>query len=442
MRPPWRETPRRRAVWIGLVVAVIAAHALLGLRLAASVIGWNSAPQPRRIDVTLVRRMALAPAATVVAAAPALPAPPAPRPAPTPRAVRAAASSPAAQVAAAAQAEAAEASASHAALRARAEALAAAQAAVAEAANAAPAARAAAASAPAVASSASAPALAAAASGPVGASAEQGVAGPARPAFRWPPSTRLTFTLTGRYRDGPLLGRAEVEWRRSGTHYQVQFDIHLLPFFEQHLFSDGRIVDDGLSPRHYSESFKMPLFPARERRIEFDDDAVTLADGTRVPKPPQTQDAASQFVQFVWLFHAHPEWLAAGRIVDIPLALNNNLRRWQYEVLGPETQILTVGKVDVFHLKPLLDGPRRPNEYPIELWTSPALQYLPVRILVRADEHSYVDLLLDQLPLQAEAEDGDAADAAASAGAASAGAPATAATPASGAAAASATPTP
>ena len=66
-----------------------------------------------------------------------------------------------------------------------------------------------------------------------GAGVSAPVEGPPQPAFEWPPSTRLTYTLTGLYRNGPLYGKAAVEWRRVGTHYQVQFDIHVSPFFDQ-----------------------------------------------------------------------------------------------------------------------------------------------------------------------------------------------------------------
>ena len=121
----------------------------------------------------------------------------------------------------------------------------------------------------------------------------------------------------------------------------------------------------------------------------------------RVVKLPQTQDGASQFVQFVWMFAQRPELLRPGNIVDIPLALNSNLRRWHYQVVGIESLQLDFGQLDAVHLRPLLDGPRRPNEYPFEIWTAPTLQYLPVRILVPIDADNFADLSLDALPLQA-----------------------------------------
>ncbi|MFM2341995.1 MAG: hypothetical protein RLZZ592_1648, partial [Pseudomonadota bacterium] len=40
------------------------------------------------------------------------------------------------------------------------------------------------------------------------------------PAFEWPVSTRLRYTLTGWYQ-GEVHGEAQVEWLRSGERYQV-----------------------------------------------------------------------------------------------------------------------------------------------------------------------------------------------------------------------------
>ncbi len=399
MRSPWREPGRRRAAWFGLILAVLVAHALFGLRVLSSVIGWNSAAEPKRIEITFSRQVT--PTAPPPAAVPPAPAPAAAARRSS-RAVRSASSAP---LPASAPVEPefrpppdGAPSDSRAQLVDRALALAEELTRAQRAAEAPSAASAAQARAVEVAAN---KAAAASAAGSADARNVAPVAGPERKPFAWPPSTRLTYTLTGMYRNGPLYGKASVEWRRSGTHYQVQFDIHVSPFFDQHMFSDGQITDLGLSPTHYDESFEVPLVAPRVRRIDFSEDEVTLANGNRVIKLPQTQDGASQFVQFVWMFAQRPELLRPGNVVEIPLALNSNLRRWHYQVVGLETLELAFGRLDAVHLRPLLDGPRRPNEYPFEIWTAPTLQYLPVRILVPIDDKNFADLSLDALPMQA-----------------------------------------
>ncbi|MFL6699941.1 MAG: DUF3108 domain-containing protein [Vitreoscilla sp.] len=391
MRSPWRESRRRRAAWFALILAVLAAHTLFGQRLLSGVIGWNGGPRPKQIQVTFSKRVV--PTAPPPATAPAPPPPPArphvsrlaragsaPAPASAPERERAAeevASGRHAQLENQALAIAAE-------LERNEQAKAQAEAAWAERARAAETALAA--------SSAASRATAA-------------VAGPPRPPFEWPPATRLTYTLTGEHGLGRhIYGKSTVEWRREGSRYQVQFDVHVSPLIDQHMASDGTLGPDGLSPRHYDESFSFLFATPRARRIEFGDDEVTLDNGRRVIKLPQTQDGASQFVQFVWMFYNHPDWLEPGHVVQIPLALPNNLRRWNYQVLGTELLTLPFGTLAAVHLKPLLDGPRRPNEYPFDIWTAPSLQYLPVQILVKVDEHSWALLALDDLPMQAAGE--------------------------------------
>ena len=395
----WRGSRRRRVAWVALILAVLLAHALLGLQVASSVIGWNTAKRSKPMVMTFTKReLPKAPPATRVST-------PAPAPAPAPaRAVRPArpASAPASAVPP--DTTLAE---SHAALLRQALALAASAAAPAPVVAAAPAA-----------ARVAAPASDAAArvqmtevgSGNVSApfiipAAPAGIVGPEHPAFEWPPATRLTYTLTGERGEGRhIYGKSTVEWRHEGDRYQVQFDVHISPMIDQHMYSEGTLGADGLSPRHYDESFSFLFATPRTRKIEFGDSDVTLNNGNRVVKLPQTQDGASQFVQFVWMFYNHPDWLTPGHVVQVPLALPNNLRRWNYMVMGTEHLDLAFGAIDAVHLKPLLDGPRRPNEYPFDIWTAPSLQYLPVQIRVNVDEHTWALLALDDLPMQAAAE--------------------------------------
>ena len=402
MRAPWRESRRRRAAWFGLILAVLLAHAAFGLRVLSSVIGWNTSPEPRRIEISFAQQ--LQPSAPPVPGAP----PPA-APKPEPRAVRAVRAARASSAPASAPdvAEAAV-SVSHETLAEEALALAdklekaqhAAEAV--DAAEAAPAASAA--SAATAASSAASTALA---------SNAAAVEGPARKPLDWPPSTRLSYTVTGLVRGGNLYGNAVVEWRRDGAHYQVQSDVHITNLFtRRHIFSDGQITAQGLSPNHFDELLEPPLVAPRRNVIEFTDTDVVLPNGNRMIKFPQTQDEASQFVQFVWLFTVHPELARPGALIDFPVALARNVRRYRYRVAAIEPLELPFGSIDTVHLVPVPTTPRRLNEYTFEFWMAPTLQYLPVRVLIQNDEQNLADLKLDTLPLQAApAPDGAASQA-------------------------------
>jgi hypothetical protein len=223
-------------------------------------------------------------------------------------------------------------------------------------------------------------------------------------AFEWPPSTRLTYALTGNYR-GEVRGNARVQWVRQGARYQVHLDVAIGPSFapliSRRMTSDGDLGDQGLVPRHYDEATRLPFQQPRRATLQFTPEQVTLANGSQHDAPPGVQDAASQFVQLTWLFTTQPELLRTGNTVTMPLALPRRVGRWVYDILGQERLVTPIGEIDTFHLKPQL-GERRPgNELSAEVWFAPTLQYLPVRIRIQQDADTYIDLLISTAPMQA-----------------------------------------
>ncbi len=381
LRWPPLDWPRpRRRRWlalIALVTLVTLAHLLTVDGLVESRLGWGEGEKmPPRIEVAFVRELA-----------PAAPPPPPPRPAAPRRAVRPAvpasaperkASAPEPQAAApepvpepipplpapaaAALAEAPESGASEAALAA---------------------------------STASAPV--AAASEPAATS----TAAAAVPGFDWPPSTRLRYRLSGNYR-GPLDGSAQVDWLRSGTRYQVHLETSLGPMLSRHITSEGELTDRGLAPQRFDGEQKVLFRDTRRWTQRFTPTRITLADGTEVDAPPGAQDEASQFVQLTWLFTTHPELLQVGRSLVVPLALNRRVDNWIYDVVGEEMLYLPFGAINAFHVKPRREAGGA--DLTAEIWIAPTLEYLPVRILLRKDAQTYVDLKLDSPPLQAAPE--------------------------------------
>ena len=235
-------------------------------------------------------------------------------------------------------------------------------------------------------------------------SAPAGPASAAAAAFDWPPSTRLSYTLTGDFR-GPVQGQAQVEWLRSGNRYQVHMDVSVGPSFapllSRRITSEGEITAEGLRPRRYDEETKIALREPRRLTIWLDADRVRLPAGTELPRPAAVQDSASQFVQMTWLFTTQPERLRAGQTLSFPLALPRRVEPWLYDVLETETLDTPTGPVEAVHVKPRRDV-RQGGDLTAEFWVAPSLQYLPVRIVIRQDALSYVDLLIERLPQQAE----------------------------------------
>ncbi|MBL8342148.1 MAG: DUF3108 domain-containing protein [Rubrivivax sp.] len=244
-----------------------------------------------------------------------------------------------------------------------------------------------------------------------GAGLATAVAPPAAPAsgaaaFEWPPSTRLSYLLTGNYR-GPVEGQAQVEWRLEGRRYQVALDLGIgppvAPFVRRQLLSDGWITAAGLEPRRYDEETHIVLRPPRRLTIALEAERIVLPSGRQVPRPAGVQDSASQFVQMTWLFTMQPARLTPGQRLELPLALPRQVEPWTYEVVGAERLATPFGELEAVHVRPhrppRADSPS--GDLRAEFWVAPSLQYLPVRILIRQDDETYVDLMLSRLPQQA-----------------------------------------
>jgi len=231
---------------------------------------------------------------------------------------------------------------------------------------------------------------------------------PAAPAVdrvfaEWPPSTRLNYLLKGHYM-GPVEGQAQVEWLRQGTRYQVHMDLSIgppfAPLMSRRVSSEGQITAQGLQPARYDEVTEVIFRDTRRLHIQLGPERVRLPAGDELPRPAGVQDSASQFVQLTWLFTTRPELLQPGRSVDFPLALPRRVETWTYDVLQSETLFTPAGTVQAVHVKPRREA-KRGGDLTAEFWAAPSLQYLPVRILIRQDSETYLDLQLSSLPKQA-----------------------------------------
>lgn len=221
----------------------------------------------------------------------------------------------------------------------------------------------------------------------------------AAPPFEWPESTRLRYRVGGNYR-GEVHGSAEVEWIRAGSRYQVHLDVvvglPIAPLFSRRMSSDGTLTPQGLYPRRYDEDTQIAFRDRRRVSIDLGDALLRWPRGRIAERPPELQDSASQFVQIAWLLAMRPELAQPGARLELPLALPRYVLPWAYEVVGEEIVQAGFGPVPALHLKPA--QPPRPGDLGAEAWFAPGFRWLPVRILIRQDDETYVDLVLASLP--------------------------------------------
>ena len=252
--------------------------------------------------------------------------------------------------------------------------------------------------APAAAAASEPPAALAAASAPAVRSAE-GVAG--TEPFDWPASTRVSYQLTGNYR-GDVTGYAQVEWIRVGSRYQVNLDFvvgpDFAPILRRRMTSQGDLTADGLVPTRYDEETQAMMRDPRRVTVQFETDAVVLANGQRRERSPGVQDTASQFIQLTFLVTTQPDRLRVGNSIDMPLALPRNTDRWAYDVIEEDVVYAPFGPLSTFHLKPRRTT-AKPTDLTAEIWFAPTLRYLPVRIRIdQPDSGSWIDLVIARKP--------------------------------------------
>lgn len=376
----------RRGGAAALLLVVTALHLWLGDELLEDRLGWGaSSAVLRRIEVAFVRELALAPAPTV---APVIMRP-----------VRRAAAPKPADSASAPQ-PTAQAEAQAPALAAPVAALAATPAASDQRPSAAEPPSASAGTPPEVAPAAGA--TQAEAGTQLAAALPAAASAPEAPAFEWPPSTRLSYNLSGYYR-GDVLGSASVEWIRVGLRYQVHLEAligpSLTPLMSRRVSSEGVLGERGLSPQRF-EGEQRVGFSGRRWSMQFEPDRVVLPGGVEVAAVPGVQDEASMFVQLTWLFTTQPHLLKVGRTIEVPLALPRRVELWQYDVVAEETLTTPFAQVPTVHVKPRRQA-RKGGDMIAEVWFAPGLQYLPVRILIHQDAQTFIDLMLERAPLQA-----------------------------------------
>jgi hypothetical protein len=230
----------------------------------------------------------------------------------------------------------------------------------------------------------------------------------AAPPFEWPPSTRVSYDLTGWYR-GEVQGRAQVEWVRDGDRYTVRLDVAVglpaAPLVSRRMASEGRLTAQGLAPERYEEVTQVVLRDPRRLTMAFTPLRARMADGRELPVPPVVQDTASQFIHMAYRFATEPGLSDPGRVLELPLALPRRIDTWTYDVVGAAALATPFGTLTAVHVRPRPLSDRR-DVLTAEAWFAPGLRWLPVRILIRQDAETHVDLLIARLPdlLAREAE--------------------------------------
>lgn len=210
------------------------------------------------------------------------------------------------------------------------------------------------------------------------------------PSVRLPPSTRLTFDVTGEVKRFHYSASAELVWRQDGSRYEARQQIKAFLLGARSQSSVGQITPRGLRPERFGDKARS------ERAAHFDFDKHEVIFSANTPRATigdGAQDRLSVFIQLGAMLAAAPGRYPPGTQITLTTVGARNADRWTFTVDGPETLDLPVGSTPALKLQRL---PREDQHYDqkAELWLGTELGYLPVRIRLSQSNGDFVDLLL------------------------------------------------
>ena len=210
----------------------------------------------------------------------------------------------------------------------------------------------------------------------------------APPPVRLPAPKRLAFEVSGQAKKFNYSARAELLWQHDGSRYEARQEVSAFLLGSRAQRSTGAITSGGLLPERFADktrSEQAAHFDYTRGRVTFSANTPEAAVG------PGAQDRLSVFVQLGALLAADPGRFVPGTAVTLTTVSARSADRWTFTVEGPETLNLPVGPTPALKLLRL---PRKDYDQKAELWVSPALDYLPVRIKLTQANGDIADLQL------------------------------------------------
>jgi Protein of unknown function (DUF3108) len=205
--------------------------------------------------------------------------------------------------------------------------------------------------------------------------------------FNVPPSGELRYdTLV----NGVMNQVGNIHWTNDGQHFQMIVSIPL-PFVGPYVYSSkGHIDRFGLAPEQYSEqrgrrAADVTIFNRETKQLVYTrtPNNQPLADGA--------QDRFSVVMQLASLVRGAPDTYKPGVVRQFNVADNDSSEIWPIETVGDENVQTPDGNVEARHFTrlPRRDGDRRK----LDFWLSPAIGWLPVRILQTEPNGMQIEML-------------------------------------------------
>lgn len=162
--------------------------------------------------------------------------------------------------------------------------------------------------------------------------------------------------------------------------------------------SAGDVTQEGLAPLRYGDK----RAGRGERAAHFQRDKAVLSFSSRtdtVALPAGAQDRLSLRFQLGLLLQGAPHLQAIGSVIAVPVVTPGGLDVWNIVVQSRDVVHTAAGDFPVLHLA-REKRTDRPYDQTVEIWLTPSLSWLPVRVRIQDANGRALDALLEKVEVQ------------------------------------------
>jgi hypothetical protein len=228
----------------------------------------------------------------------------------------------------------------------------------------------------------------------------QAVASPTAPPgikLQYPPSAQLKFDGTVMRKGSQFSGSGVLNWQTDGRDYELSLEASAMLVFNRLEKSVGKLSPQGLAPIRYSSSGTgrsetATHFRPELGKIQFSNNKpdVQLLVGA--------QDQLSALIQLAGIIGGDPERYRIVNRIQMQVAGLSNADVWEFNLQGISDINLPAANMQALKLVRM---PRNEYDAKLEVWLSPQLGYLPIRIRQSSSTlpaEDFTDLVLSKLP--------------------------------------------
>jgi hypothetical protein len=213
----------------------------------------------------------------------------------------------------------------------------------------------------------------------------------------YPASAKLLFDGTVTRKGSSSTGSGVLSWNIDGNSYNLSLEATALLIFNQTERSEGKLSSQGLAPERYSSvrtgrSEQATHFVPEQGKIKFSNnkpDEILLVGA---------QDRLSALIQLAGIIGGDVERYKIVNRIQMQVAGLDSAEIWEFNLQGISDINLPAANMQALKLT---RQPRNEFDQRLEIWLSPQLGYLPIRIRQSSSttpEQDFTDLVLRKLP--------------------------------------------